>query len=52
MEVDEGTFQELLSHAQEGGDVRWDTEDAVAESENRTGVMLAMIAATREFQFA
>ena len=52
VEVDDGTFQELLTHAQEGGDVRWDSEDAAAESEKRTGVMLALIAATREFQFA
>ena len=52
VEVDEGTFEELLSHAREGGDVSWDTEEGATESERRTGVMLAMIAATREFQFA
>ena len=52
VEVDEGTFQELLSQAQQGGDISWDSEETSADSERRAGVMLALIAATREFQFA
>ncbi len=51
VEVDEGTYRELLAQAQPGGDLNWDPE-AAAESERRTGAMLAIIAATREFQFA
>ena len=52
VEVAAGTYQELLTQAQQNGDISWDSEESAAESERRTGVMLAMIAATREFQFA
>ncbi len=52
MEVDEGTYQELLTQAQQGGDINWETEEKALKSEQRTGLMLAMVAATREFQFA
>ena len=52
VQVDDGTFDELLAQAQPGGAVRWDTDETAQESERRAGAMLAMIAATREYQFA
>ena len=50
MEVGEGTRRELLTQADLGGDLSWDTEHAAA-SASRVGDMLALIAASREFQF-
>ena len=52
LEVGDITRSELLDEARDGGDLRWDTEADVAESEKRIGVMLALIAASRDFQFA
>ncbi len=52
MEVSEATRAELLDMAREGGDLHWDTEANVRESEKRAGVMLALIAASRDYQFA
>ena len=49
MEVGEGTRAELLEHARAGGDLRWDDGPG---PEKRVGVMLALIAASRDFQFA
>ena len=52
LEVNQSTRQELLSQAQEDGDLKWETaEDAVA-AERRIGIMLALVAASREYQFA
>ena len=48
VEVSEATYSELLEQAREGGDLTWDSDDA----EKRVGVMLALIAASRDFQFA
>ena len=48
VEVGEGTYSELLEQARQDGDINWDSEDA----EKRAGVMLALIAASRDFQFA
>jgi len=48
VEVGEATYSELLEHARQGGDLTWDSDDA----ERRVGVMLALIAASRDFQFA
>ena len=48
VEVGEATYSELLEQARQGGDVTWDSDDA----ERRVGVMLALIAASRDFQFA
>ena len=48
VEVGEGTYSELLEQARQGGDLSWNAEDA----ERRVGVMLALIAASRDFQFA
>ena len=52
MEVSEATRAELLDMAREGGDMLWDTEANIRESEKRAGVMLALIAASRDYQFA
>ena len=48
VEVGEATYSELLEQARQGGDLIWDSDDA----ERRVGVMLALIAASRDFQFA
>jgi uncharacterized protein (DUF1800 family) len=52
IEVSESTRRELLAQAEERGDLGWDTEQETKASEQRIGVMLALIAATREYQFA
>ena len=52
LEVSDGTRAELLDQARSDGQLRWDTDADVAESEKRIGVMLALIAASRDFQFA
>ena len=52
MEVGAATYAELLAQAQPGGDVRWDTDAAGADAERRAGTLLALIAASRDFQFA
>ena len=51
IEVSDGTRAELLDQARSDGDLRWDNDDD-ARSEQRVGVMLALIAASRDFQFA
>ena len=51
IEVGEGTGQELESLADAGGELRWDTEEDVNTSARRVGEVLAMIAASREYQF-
>ena len=52
LEVSDATYAELLAQAKQGGDVRWDTEAARADAARRAGVLLALIAASRDFQFA
>ena len=52
LEVSEQTRNELLAEAAEGGELRWDTEEDTVTSERRVGVMLALISASREYQFA
>ena len=52
LEVSDATYSELLAQARQGGDVRWDTDAARADAERRAGVLLALIAASRDFQFA
>ena len=52
MESSETTREELLAQAQEGGDLRWDTEEDARESERRVGIILALIGASRDYQFA
>ena len=48
VEVGEATYSELLEQARQGGDLSWDSDDA----ERRVGLTLALIAASRDFQFA
>jgi hypothetical protein len=48
MEVGEGTRQELLTFAREGGALRWDNS---AEAEQRVTQLLQLVVATREYQF-
>jgi hypothetical protein len=52
LEVAEATRRELLAQAQEEGDLDWTTGEKARDSEQRVGVMLALIAASREYQFA
>ena len=52
MEVGDATYAELLDQARQGGDFRWDTDAANADAERRAGTLLALIAASRDFQFA
>ena len=52
VEVSDSTYSELLEQARQGGDVHWDSEPDRAESGRRAGLMLALIAASRDFQFA
>jgi uncharacterized protein (DUF1800 family) len=52
LQVGEQTRRELLAQAEEGGELRWDTEADATTSAHRVGVMLALISASREYQFA
>ena len=52
LETSEYTKQELLDQARSGGNLGWDNDEEAAASEQRIGVMLALIAASRDFQFA
>ena len=52
MEVSDDAHAELLDQAQEGGDLSWGNEDQARQSEQRVGGLLALIAASREYQFA
>ena len=52
LEVTNTSRQELITLAQQqGGDLRWDTDQVSSNSAQRIGDMLALIAASREFQF-
>ena len=50
--MSEDTRRELLAEAEDEGELRWGTEQEAIASEGRVGVMLALIAASREYQFA
>ena len=52
IEVSDITRGELLAQAEESGDLRWDTEEDVKQSQQKVGLMLALIASSRDFQFA
>ena len=52
LEVSELTRSGLLEEAQEGGELRWDTDQECLASEKRIGILLALIAASRDYQFA
>ncbi len=51
VEMGEHTRGELLSHAESEGSVSWATDEEYTRSARRVGDMLALIAATREYQF-
>ena len=52
LEVGDITRRGLLEQAREGGELRWDTEEQCSSSEKQIGVLLALIAASRDYQFA
>ena len=52
LEVSESTHSELLDLAQEDGNLNWGTDEERTTSEKRVGIMLALIAASRDYQFA
>ena len=52
LEVSASTQSELLGQAQEGGDLSWNTDEECSTSEKRVGLMLALIGASRDYQFA
>ena len=52
LEITETTRQELVTLAdQHGSGLRWDTDEVSSNSARRIGDMLALIAASREYQF-
>ena len=51
LDVTEPTHDQLLNMAEQGGEVRWDTDEAASSSAQRVGDMLALIGASREYQF-
>ena len=51
IEVAERTRQELVSQAESEGSVSFDTAEQYADFSRRVGSTLALIAATREYQF-
>ncbi len=52
LDVEPETRQNLIEQAQEGGVLRWDSEDGDGASAQRVAQMLQLIVATREYQFA
>ena len=52
LEFSESTRAELLDQANEDGGLNWDTTEESERSERKIGLMLALIAASRDFQFA
>jgi uncharacterized protein (DUF1800 family) len=48
LEIGDGTRQELLTYAREGGELRWNNP---AEAEQRVAQLLQLVVATREYQF-
>ena len=51
LDVSERTRLELINHAAEEGELSWVGGDAHQRSSERVGEMLALIAATTEYQF-
>ena len=51
LDVSVSTHSELLSHAEEEGQLLWNSDDSHRKSSRRVGEMLALIAAMREYQF-
>ena len=51
LEVSGQTMDELVTMADQGGSLDWGTDEKSAQSEQRVADMLALIAASREYQF-
>jgi hypothetical protein len=51
MKVGDDTLQQLLSQAQQEGEVRWGSPEKSGASATRVSEMLQLIAASREYQF-
>jgi hypothetical protein len=51
LEVQPTVRQQLVEHANEGGTLRWGTEQEASTSRARVGEMLQLIASVREFQY-
>ena len=52
LEVTTESRQELIDLANEGGEFRWDSEEAIQSSAQRVGELLQLIVALREFHYA
>ena len=52
VKVTDDTHKALTSHAEQGGELRRDTEDERSDFARRVGQILRLIAASREYQFA
>ena len=52
VEVGEQSRGELMAQATEGGAYNWSTPNDAAKSAQRVGVLMALIGASREYQFA
>ena len=49
--VSDSTRLELVTQAKSEGEINWSSDDGYADGSRRTGEMLALIGATREYQF-
>ena len=45
------THHQLVEHAAQRGEIRWDTEEDAAASTERVGELLQLIASTKEYQY-
>ncbi len=52
LDVSENTRRELVEQAESGGQLVWGTPEDRSTSEKRVGIILALIAASRDYQFA
>jgi hypothetical protein len=52
LQVSDTTLKELLSHALKGGELAWNTPEEISSSEDRVSKLLALIAASKDYQFA
>jgi hypothetical protein len=52
IEVQADTKKELVDQVKEWGEIRWDTVADAQLATKRTGELLQLIVATREYQFA
>jgi hypothetical protein len=50
--VNRDTKKELVDQVKEWGEIRWDTDVDALLAAKRTGELLQLIVATREYQFA